>query len=139
MVRGFLDRDFVSCGVEVLNKRFRELFKLFIMIVWAIWSDKNIIMHGDEGRDAKWISFSMCDYLISFKKARIFPSLIQSLPSNRWMPPQSGHLKLTVDAVMDDLSWVIGSGVVIQDNAWSVLTAVSIRKAIAFSVRLRRL
>lgn len=57
MVREFIGRDFVSCGVKVLKSRRGEKFKLFIMLAWAIWSNRNIIVHGDEGRDTKLISF----------------------------------------------------------------------------------
>lgn len=45
--------DFVHLGLRILGAGGLNLFEIFLVVAWGIWSDRNRLIHGESGRIAQ--------------------------------------------------------------------------------------
>ncbi|GMN27726.1 hypothetical protein TIFTF001_001776 [Ficus carica] len=77
-----------------------EDFALVCWLAWKLWCERNKVLHQ-------------------------VPVQSQVVGSDVWLPPQSGYLKLNVDALVSPGSDHIGIGVVIHDEKGRILGAMA--------------
>lgn len=104
------------------------------MACWAIWSDRNKLVHGDSISLASIKSNWIRSYLDSFKKAnsRRKPNQLahrlrasdENRPS-RWLPPPSDYWKLNVDAACLQSTSLSGLGTVCRKKNGDLMFASS--------------
>ncbi|KAL5754033.1 hypothetical protein ACOSP7_022253 [Xanthoceras sorbifolium] len=96
---GILD---VLCGISsVFN---RDQLALFVVILWSIWGNRNVAIHGGFVRDA---------------------FMLYSWVSLAWCPPSIGCLKLNSNVAIRDCFGAVGVGVAIRDLVGDIVAAAS--------------
>ncbi|XP_074318299.1 uncharacterized protein LOC141655100 [Silene latifolia] len=98
-----------------------EASKKFILL-WAIWNERNHVLHGGEPNNPSTIVDNALKYLESFaglmrEKKGNHGGCIAA--TNQWSPPPEGSWKVNVDAAIFNEKGC-GMGVVIRDHEGSV-------------------
>ncbi|GMN50671.1 hypothetical protein TIFTF001_019832 [Ficus carica] len=102
-----------------------EDFALVCWLAWKLWYERNKVVHGGEESDP----FAILNLgIASFDEWQALyqvPVQLLVVGSDVWLPPQSGYLKLNVDASVSPGSDHIGVGAVIRDEKGRIIGAVA--------------
>ncbi|XP_060968396.1 uncharacterized protein LOC133035959 [Cannabis sativa] len=114
-----------------------------LCIMWSIWTERNKVIHGNRAKSAKLLSSFALNYYQNFSIAQqrhstdhppqnsgsptaaaaIQPSAT-TIPQP-WKPPDTGQLKLNVDAAVDSTKKITGIGALVRDSNGHVAAAFS--------------
>uniref|UniRef100_A0A803NXA2 RNase H type-1 domain-containing protein n=1 Tax=Cannabis sativa TaxID=3483 RepID=A0A803NXA2_CANSA len=105
-----------------------------ICTLWCIWTERNQVVHGKSARSAVSLAAFSSNYLNNFCAAQLKykqPVATSSLPPasaatpTLWQPPLRGHLKLNVDAAIDESRHIIGVGAVVRNSSGHAIAVFS--------------
>uniref|UniRef100_A0A803PQT0 Reverse transcriptase domain-containing protein n=1 Tax=Cannabis sativa TaxID=3483 RepID=A0A803PQT0_CANSA len=96
--------DFMIHVSPILSK---ELFELFITVMWCVWSERNAEFHG--------------------KKTKPVPTATSTTIKTqaKWIAPPSGKLKLNTDAFINMSSSLIGLGALLQNSHGEIVASMT--------------
>ena len=98
---------------------------LVVTIAWAMWTNRNSVRHGGTRKTpealVQWASHYLIDYATVTESHVVRPELVQVA----WTPPPHSVLKINVDGAFSKHSRSAGIGVVIRDDAGSLVVALS--------------
>uniref|UniRef100_A0A803NGJ4 Reverse transcriptase domain-containing protein n=1 Tax=Cannabis sativa TaxID=3483 RepID=A0A803NGJ4_CANSA len=132
--------------IHLSNQYSKPDFELLICIMWAIWGERNKVLHGGQKREGLHTFIFANNYLDKYKQATDAPNQ-SSLPlssSNghvqqttqtpepaqqpfgaQWRPPDPLGLKLNVDAALHSDKKILGVGAVVRNHQGQVIAAFS--------------
>ncbi|XP_060961871.1 uncharacterized protein LOC133032068 [Cannabis sativa] len=106
--------------------------------MWAIWSEKNKVLHGGVRRDGSYIVSYATHYYGNFLATRNWakaPTAMAAPTATEqhhkptegvpWRPPDLNGIKLNVDAAINQMTKTLGIGTIIRDHNGVVLVAIS--------------
>ncbi|GMN28393.1 hypothetical protein TIFTF001_041162 [Ficus carica] len=102
-----------------------EDLALVCWLAWKLWCERNKIVHGGEEGDPQAIFDLSIASFGEWQALHRAPIQSQVVGSDAWSPPQSGYLKLNIDASVFPSSDHIGIGAAIRDDKGSILGAVA--------------
>ncbi|GMN40729.1 hypothetical protein TIFTF001_009947 [Ficus carica] len=115
----------LDCPTSQASEIPLEDFALVCWLAWKLWCERNKVVHGGEESDPEDIldlgSASFGEWQALYQ----VPVQSQVVGSDVWLPPQSGYLKLNVDASVSPESDHIGIGAVIRDEKGRILGAMA--------------
>ncbi|XP_060972316.1 uncharacterized protein LOC133038243 [Cannabis sativa] len=125
------NRDYVTYLSSIYNKV--EMEQL-LCTMWAIWTERNNVIHGKNARRAKNLAVFATDFLQNFRAAQHNAACVSSgsataTPATShqqqshtrppasipWRPPAACAFKLNTDAAVDVSSHITGIGVILRD------------------------
>lgn len=135
----YLDEDFHGCFIDRWMKidaqSSQEELCLVAVTCWAIWSDRNKVVHGESipppQIKSRWIKEYLEAYLHAngrgarAKKPEI-KSKMYSSQSECWSPPPDGFWMLNSDASCSSSTPATGLGILIRDKNGKIKAASSI-------------
>ena len=107
--------DIVVLFEHLLDKLSTFDFEVFLVQAWLIWNQRNVIVHGGQIRDPKWLNHRVVEYLDKYRKSQDQMSLpnIAALPRQSWQPTPSSVYKLNFDTTVFDGIQCLGFGEII--------------------------
>ncbi|KAM6567220.1 hypothetical protein CsatA_026348 [Cannabis sativa] len=133
--------DYVTYLSSIYNKA--EMEQL-LCTMWAIWTERNNVIHGKNARRAKNLAVFATVFLQNFRAAKnnsatagfepatAAPATSHQQPSHSrpsapvsWRPPVAGAFKLNTDAAVDVSSHTTGLGAILRDANGHVKAAFS--------------
>ncbi|GMN35433.1 hypothetical protein TIFTF001_048455, partial [Ficus carica] len=102
-----------------------EDFALVCWLAWKLWCERNKVVHRGEESDPEDILDLGIASFGEWQALHQVPVQSQVVGSDVWLPPQSGYLKLNVDASVSPESDHIGIGAVIRDEKGRILGAMA--------------
>lgn len=116
-------RDWFGWIMDHGNK---EMLELFGVIAWQIWGARNELIFDKTSTPADLCFKKAVDHLAEFRKANLkAPIEGRSRRNAKWEPPSADHIKVNVDATINERDDRIGLGMVVRDASGSVLLAAS--------------
>ena len=100
--------------------------ELFLVQAWIIWNQRNMVVHGGQMKDPRWLNNRAAGLLEEYKKAQANMVITNVAPSgNYWQPPSQDVYKLNFDTVVfSDLN-CFGFGVIFRNSAGEVMARMS--------------
>ena len=102
-----------------------EDFALICWLAWKLWYERNKVVHGGEYGDPYTILDLSIASFGEWQALNRAPAQVQAVGPENWSPPQSGCLKLNVDASVLPGVDHIGIGAVLRDEKGIILGAVA--------------
>ncbi|XP_030945991.1 uncharacterized protein LOC115970505 [Quercus lobata] len=131
-----INKSFLDSTIFILSHATLQDLELFFAIAWAIWFNRNKIVHKDSSllplqvwKLAKNVSE---DFVSSATWDLVQP---RTTPSS-WVPPPSGFHKINVDEASSELDSFSSVGVVIRDCKGDVVAALCKPLQTRFSAEL---
>uniref|UniRef100_A0A803PNH7 Reverse transcriptase domain-containing protein n=1 Tax=Cannabis sativa TaxID=3483 RepID=A0A803PNH7_CANSA len=113
--------------------------------LWAIWTERNRVIHGHKAKPAKDLAFFAQNYWSNYTAAQLKHSSAApdssscvaataaplpqtstaAAPLKPWTPPPLGMLKMNVDAAVDSTRKITGMGALIRNSNGAVVAAIS--------------
>ena len=112
-----------------MSKLSVEVFELFLVQMWLIWSQHNVITHGGIMQDPSRLERRARNFVEEYKQAQAHLSLPTPTTRNQqtWSPPPRSLFKLNFDAaVFNDIN-ASGVGAVIRNDMGEVMVSLSAR------------
>ncbi|XP_021616621.1 uncharacterized protein LOC110617931 [Manihot esculenta] len=80
-----------------------ENASLMLMILWALWQNRNNVVWKGHGQTASGVFFMTLNFLQQWKEARVNSSVstIVDSASPVWSPPPQGWIKANIDASLN--------------------------------------
>ncbi|XP_061993484.1 uncharacterized protein LOC133711368 [Rosa rugosa] len=95
----------------------KELFAKLLMILWALWKNKNNLLWNSTKQSADALVLSSLAWLEDFTKAQQVKKSSHSKLRKTWKPAESGVWKLNVDESFIPNTTLGGVGGVLRDGA----------------------
>lgn len=116
-------RHLFECLLDRLSTPELELFPVQ---AWLIWNQRNVIVHGGQIKDPRWLNKRAAEYLKDCKKAQENLAIASTVSSrNVWQPPPPDVYKLNFDvAIFSDLK-CSGFGAIIKNSTSEVMAGIS--------------
>ncbi|GMN21284.1 hypothetical protein TIFTF001_050116 [Ficus carica] len=112
----------LDCPTSQAVWKFSRFWKV---LAWKLWCERNKVVHGGEESDPEDILDLGIASFGEWQALHQVPIQSQVVGSDVWLPPQSGYLKLNVDASVSPESDHIGKGAVIRDEKGRMLGAMA--------------
>ena len=75
--------------------------EIFLVQAWIIWNQRNVVVHGGQMKDPRWLNNRATGLLEEYKKAQPNMVITNVAPSgNYWQPPSQDVYKLNFDTVV---------------------------------------
>ncbi|XP_043813716.1 uncharacterized protein LOC122723877 [Manihot esculenta] len=102
-----------------------ENASLMLMILWALWQNRNNVVWKGQGQTASGVFFMALNFLQQWKAARVVFSVSTIIDPARpiWSPPPHGWIKANIDASLSLQRGSIGFGCVIRKDDGSFVAA----------------
>ena len=74
---------------EVLMDRLDATgMELFLIQAWTVWNQRNMLEHGGQMKDPRWLNRRATEYLEDYKRAQEHLTISIAAPSGQqWQPP----------------------------------------------------
>ncbi|XP_043813957.1 uncharacterized protein LOC110609368 [Manihot esculenta] len=102
-----------------------ENASLMLMILWALWQNRNNVVWKGQGQTASGVFFMALNFLQQWKAARVVSSVSTIVDPARpiWSPPPHGWIKANIDASLTLQRGSVGFGCVIRKDDGSFVAA----------------
>ncbi|XP_043810323.1 uncharacterized protein LOC122723137 [Manihot esculenta] len=102
-----------------------ENASLMLMILWALWQNRNNVIWKGQGQTASGVFFMALNFLQQWKAARVMSSVSTIVDPARpiWSPPPHGWIKANIDASLSLQRGSVGFGCVIRKDDGSFVAA----------------
>lgn len=111
---------------SILEQGNQETLELFSVIAWQIWGARNELIFEKIATPPDLCYKKAVDHLLKYRKANYkIPANRPSRLNAKWEPPSVGHIKINVDAAINEKEDRFGMGLVVRDVSGSVLMAAS--------------
>ncbi|XP_021629642.1 uncharacterized protein LOC110627603 [Manihot esculenta] len=102
-----------------------ENASLMLMILWALWQNRNNVVWKGQGQTASGVFFMALNFLQQWKAARVVSSVSTIVNPARpiWSPPPHGWIKANIDASLSLQRGSVGFGCVIRKDDGSFVAA----------------
>ncbi|XP_043806632.1 uncharacterized protein LOC122721785 [Manihot esculenta] len=102
-----------------------ENASLMLMILWALWQNRNNVVWKGQGQTASGVFFMALNFLQQWKAARVVSSVSTIVDPTRpiWSPPPHGWIKANIDASLSLQRGSVGFGCVIRKDDGSFVAA----------------
>ncbi|XP_061993825.1 uncharacterized protein LOC133711745 [Rosa rugosa] len=104
----------------------KELFDKLLMVMWAIWRNRNNVLWNNTKQSADALVLSSLAWLDEFTKANRVAQLAPSKLQKTWRPPERGTWKLNVDGSFIPNTTLGGVGGVLRDDRGNFRAAFAI-------------
>ncbi|XP_075670120.1 uncharacterized protein LOC142639868 [Castanea sativa] len=128
--------------------------KLFLVQAWLIWTQRNVVVHGGQMKNPRWLTNRAAELLEDYKKAQTNLVISSAAPDNNcWKLPPQDVYKLNFDAAVFSNLNCSGVGAIIRNFAGEVMVgmaakgefvhnsddaeALACRKALEFAIEAR--
>ena len=93
--------DFMQLFEALADRLSTTELELFLVQVWIIWNQRNVVVHGGQMKDPRWLTNRATELLEEYKKAQANMVITNVTPSrNYWQPPPQDVYKLNFDAAI---------------------------------------
>ena len=134
-MQGF-GKSFLDFTLIILSHLTPQDLELFFAMTWALWSNRNRIVHKDDSLSPLQVWHMaknvVDDYVCS---ARWDFDLTRPVPS-KWVPPPLGIHKVNVDSASSEQDNFSSVGVAIRDNNGQVVVALYLPLQSYYSTKL---
>ncbi|KAK9286693.1 hypothetical protein L1049_015096 [Liquidambar formosana] len=135
-VKNFPGVDFHSRMMDLSSLIVGSEWALVLMLVWALWNNRNEMLFGGVKRDPQLIIWSAYKLLQEYNSALEGSAKDGGKESNSWVPPIEGVYKLNVDGVVFAETGSVGIGVVVRDFEGQPIATASKRMQGQFPIEL---
>lgn len=109
--------------------------KILVTIVWFLWNRRNAILFGRPALLVSSICSKAGSFLQEFLQAQTEePVPPRPPPMQQWRPPKPYCYKVNFDAAVFCVSSLVGIGVIIRNDGWDAVGALSLSIPMAQSV-----
>ena len=115
------------------NAAGEEKCSRLVMIAWALWCNRNEILHGGEGKIGPTVALWVATYLQEYWSAiesnsgavsNRFLHLSETQMQSAWLPPSSDSFKINMDGAFFSTKNRVSIGVVIRDSQGRLMAAL---------------
>ena len=93
--------DFLQLFEALVDKLSTIEMKLFLVQVWLIWNQRNVLVYGGQMKNSGWLTKRATELLEEYKKAQATLEISRATPgSSYWKPLSQDVYKLNFDAVV---------------------------------------
>ena len=112
---------------ELRQKLSVEVFELFVVQLWLIWSQRNAIIHGGVMQDPTKLGQRAREFVEEYRQAQIHLSIPTATlsSSHTWNPPPCRLFKLNFDAAVFNDIKASGIGDVIRNDLGEIMVSMS--------------
>ncbi|KAA3455702.1 reverse transcriptase [Gossypium australe] len=121
----FSNLEFSRWLTSVMISLSLERCRLFYIVLWSIWGDRNSRIHDKTTRSSQEIVRFITSYVQELDGIRI--NTLKSLDEERkWQNPPENRLKINFDGAFDGKNKISASGVVVRDSRGNVITSSAV-------------
>ncbi|XP_030936552.1 uncharacterized protein LOC115961769 [Quercus lobata] len=128
--------SFLDSALSVLSHSTLQDLELFFATAWAIWSNRNSIVHKDGGLSPLQVWHRARSAVEEFTCSTSWDFGLVRPASSRWSPPPPGVFKVNVDGASSEQEGSSSVGVVIRDFNGQVVAALCLPLQSYFSTEL---
>ena len=118
-----VNMDIIDIAMKIFESGMSQDLDLFLGIAWAIWYDRNKIVHESSSQFPDHIWSYARKYIIEFKSASVACSQQLAQTEEKWIAPPPGVFKINVDGATSENERNSSVGVVIRDTTGTVHVA----------------
>ena len=111
-----VNMDIIDIVMKIFESSTSQDLELFFGIAWAIWYDRNKIVHESSSQFPDHIWSYARKYIIEFKSASVACSQQLAQTEEKWIAPPPGVFKINVDGATSKNERNSSVGVVIRDT-----------------------
>ncbi|PON51472.1 Ribonuclease H-like domain containing protein [Parasponia andersonii] len=121
----------------------KDTFEFFCILLWALWNNRNNVVHGRYARmEYELVDFCKSyleEFHLSASRLACVSSLSMRPHNTHWLPHVHGQLKLNSDVAIRNGSGFVDAGSVLRDGSRIVLLSWAVKIRGNFSVILGEL
>ena len=117
--------SFLDMALHLIHSNASQVLDLFFVLSWAIWSNRNKLVHNDSPLSPSQVWILAISTLVNFKMVASLDILPSRHSQNRWETPPQGVFKINVDGATSDHGRNSSIGVIISDCNGHVVVALS--------------
>ena len=111
-----VNMNIIDIAMKIFESSTSQDLELFFGIAWAIWYDRNKIVHESSSQFSDHIWSYARKYIIEFKSASVACSQQLAQTEEKWIAPPPGVFKINVDGATSKNERNSSVGVVIRDT-----------------------
>ena len=111
-----VNMNIIDIAMKIFESSMSQDLELFFGIAWAIWYDRNKIVHESSSQFPDHIWSYARKYIIEFKSASVACSQQLAQTEEKWIAPPPGVFKINVDGATSKNERNSSVGVVIRDT-----------------------
>ena len=119
--------DFMQLFETLEDRLSTTEMELFLVQAWLIWNQRNVVVHGGQMKDLRWLTNRAAELLEEYKiaQANMVISNVAPRTSSYWQPPLQNVYKLNFDAAVFSNLKCSGVGAIIRNSAGEVMAGMS--------------
>ena len=136
-IQGFIN-SFLDSALSILSHSTLHDLEIFFATAWALWSNRNRIVHKDGGLSPLQVWLMARNVVDDFACFASWDFGLVRTASSCWIPPPPGIFKVNVDGASSEQEGSSSVAVVIRDSNGQVVATLCLPLQSYFSAELTK-